>query len=339
MLWQEMKKILKRRTVIIIFFGIFLLVICKEMYYGSYQVEHYEDMRKEIAFLDKYSGELTDERMEAMLEECHQIFPDASERAILSDYWEEADSVAELFPDITFPLTFGNAWWWVDALDELQSNIKYIPIFIVAAFAPLFSWERDCGMLPILLGCKNGREKCTRAKVLVAFLITNLLFLIVSVLSFARLFLLSGVTGYDTSVQIWKTILGNCPVPMTFGCLALHSLLISFLSLNFILLLVLCAAFRAKNPLTVMGVAIGLLYVIRIDTVSVIFNSLTADRIVSLLPLNVIDAINSADNLSSITIGSLQVPWMYILEIIYVVLVAAAGAFFFRVVAKEQLIY
>ena len=342
MLWQEMKKILKRRIVLVIFTSIFLLLIIGEMYYGSYQLSNYENMQKEIELLEKYKGKLTDERMEAFWEEYYQIFPNEeyiSNLTIYPDDWSEHPSVEELFPDITFPITFGNAWSWVDALISYSTYIKYIPIFIVAAFAPLFSHERDCGMLSVLLGCKNGREKCTRSKVSAAFLITNLLFLIVTVLSFVRLFLLAGSAGYDTSIQIWQNVFGNCQIDITFGGLAIHSIISSFLAINLILLLVLCAAFRAKNPLAVMGVSIGLLYVLRTDIISVIFQNLAADRIVSLLPLNVVDTINSASNLSFLTIGNIQIPWMNILEIIYVVLVIAVSIFFFRVVAGRKKYY
>lgn len=71
-------------------------------------------------------------------------------------------------------MTSGNACIWADALVSYRTYIKYLPIFIVVAFAPLFSNERDCSMLPVLLGCKNGREKCTKAKVTAAFLLANI---------------------------------------------------------------------------------------------------------------------------------------------------------------------
>lgn len=342
MLWQEMKKILKRKIVFAIFIGIFLLLNAGEMYYGSYQLSNYENMQKGIGLLDKYSGELTDERMDAFWKEYYQTFPDEEymdNLTIYPDDWEKYHSVNALFPDITFPLTFGNAWIWVDALTNYQTNIKYLPIFIVAAFAPLFSNERDCNMLPILLGCTYGRGKCTRAKVSAAFLMTNLLFLIVTLLSFARLFVLTKAKGYDTSIQIWRAAFGDCQIQMTFGGLAVHSIISSFLAINLILLLVLCAAFRAKSPLTVMGVTIGLLYAIRTDVIYVIFQNLTVDRIISLLPMNVVNTINSVGNLSSITIGSIQMPWIVTLEIIYLILVIAAGIFFFRVVARRKKYY
>lgn len=338
MLWQEMKKIMKRKIVWSVFIGIFLLLAIGEIYYGSGQVSN-ENMKKEIHLLDKYKGELTDERMEAFWEEYDQIFPDEGYTNYLTispHDWAEHPSTKELFPDITFPITFGNAWTWVDALVSYKTYIKYLPIFIVTAFAPLFSNERDCGMLSILLGCKNGRETCTKAKVTAAFLLTNLLFLTITILSFTRTFLLAGIAGYDTNIQIWRVCFQGCQMDITFGELAIHSIIISFLVMNFILLLVLCAAFRAKNPLTVMGVAIGLLYAIRTDIISVIFQNLTADRIVSLLPLNAVDTINSAGNLSSLTLGSIQIPWMYILEIIYGILLAATGIFFFRVAAGHK---
>ena len=153
------------------------------------------------------------------------------------------------------------------------------------------------------------------------------------------MFLLTGSTGYDTNIQIWRTGFQDCQMDITFGGLAIHTIIISFLAINFILLLVLCAAFRAKNPLIVMGVSIALLYLLRIDIISVIFQSLTADRIVSLLPLNAIDTLNSAGNLSFITIGNLQIFWTYLLEIIYAILLITAGIFFFRVVARRKKYY
>ena len=340
MLWQESKKILTRRIVWGIFIGIFLLLAAGEIYYGSYQISN-KNTLKTIHLLEKYKGELTDKRMETFWEEYYQTFPDKEYDylTIFPDDWAEHPSVKELFPNITFPITFGNVWSWVDSLVSYGTYIKFLPVFIVAAFAPLFSNERDCGMLPVLLGCKNGREKCAKAKVTAAFLLTNLLFLIITILSFTRMFLFSGITGYDTNIQIWWGVFKDCQIDMTFGGLALHSIITSFLAINFILLLVLCAAFRAKNPVTVMGVSIALLYVIRTDILSVIFQNLAVDRIASLLPLNAVDTINSASNLSLITIGSLQIPWMYILEIIYVILLLLVTIFFFRIIAGRKKYY
>lgn len=340
MIQLEMYKILKRKLVWIVLVGIILLVlsgIFGSVRYQYFDKKSYEEMQQDIQTLEKHKGVLTDQRLA-------EYFKDYQPLKYNTDYIEErwlADgkpiSVDELFDGVGFEIHFGYFCQWVMSWVDLNETIIYIPIFVAIAFSGIFTYEKECGMQEILLSSKRGRRECTKAKVASAFLITNMLYLLVALLTILPLLVMTGGRGWDSSIQMTPWMMDS-RLDMNYGEMYLHTFYLGFVAVNVILLITLSASFLAKSPTVAMCVSLGILFVWRPDTMKVYLGSEIVNRITAMTPLNVINTMNLAQQ-APISITGMQVQWLFLAELLYTVLLVGGGIFFFQVLTKHQKYY
>ena len=186
------------------------------------------------------------------------------------------------------------------------------------------------------MSTKHGRKKYIKAKVGTAFLITNLLCVFIIILILIPLFVTTKGVGWDTSIQMHAGLMTST-LDMNNLELLFHTIFISLVAINVILLITLSVSFLVKSPVAVMCVSFGILFLIRPDVMAS-FNNDIANLITSLTPLNVIDVINLAGQIP-IQLGGLKIPCLTVAEVIYTLLLIAGGVFFFRVLTKHQTYY
>ena len=348
MLREELRKLFKRRLVWVVFLGIMLLIGVSQCYYhsGYFSGERFGKLQERIALFEGHRGELTKEGLEDFFRDAERFAKEnvvwLSKNGWSFEYmgqFQDEDGkvlgVESVFPKAHFPIQFGDFEGWTFFLDELPRAIKFIPIFIAVAFSSLFTYERECGMQEILLCARRGRRDCVRAKVAGAFLVTNGLYLFALALPSAVFWFLYRGKGADTSIQMTPWI-RESQLEMNYGELFLHTVILSFIVINAILVLALIVSFLAKSPMTAMCVTLGILFVLRPDVMSVSLNDNgIANQITALTPVNVIDTMNLAKQMPAM-LGGVKMQWLNIAEVVYSAVLALGGVALLRMMAKGR---
>ena len=349
MLQLELYKIMKRKLVWIVLLGILLLSLLQLFYFINYLYfdPKSEWLKQEVQILEKHKGILTDQRLADYIDsEDYKSWKDSFDvGAVSGDTIEEGIwtidgnpvPVEELFADVDFKIHFGYCWQWISSWGDLSTYIGFIPIFIAIAFSSIFTYEKECGMQEILLSTRRGRRECTRAKVAAAFLVTNILYLLLVFMAILPVLLSTGGRGWDSSIQM-TSWMRDSQLDMNYGEAYLHTFYMGFIAVNVILLITLSASFLAKSPVVAMCVSLGVLYVWRPDLIGAYVDAKIVNRITAMTPLNVIDTMKLAQQ-TPVTIAGTQVQWLFLAEVLYTLLLIGGGIFFFRVLTRHQKYY
>lgn len=333
MLYLEAHKFFKRKLVIGLLIGIFLLTAVLEILGVLYHVADYEGLQQKINIYEKYNGTFTESTAEQFLIDYEENFPDKE-----MDYFYESahlENLVDTLPDISFDIRFGFYEEWQMLLTNLIMYVQYIPVFVAVAFSGIFTYDKVCGMQEIMLSSINGRRESAKAKALLAFLVTNGMFLLMILLTWLRMFLFTQGRGWNSSIQmaIW---LVDSPLDMSFGVLWLHTLLLSFLAINTILLVTLSASFLAQSPVAAMCVSLAVLFLLRPDAIEIYLGEVeTLNKMISLTPYNIINTYKLAER-TPLQLGGAAMDWIYIVEILYTLLLLIGGMLFFKKLIKRQ---
>jgi len=165
------------------------------------KISNYDIMQEKINIYEKYNGTFTGQTVQKFLTDYQEFLINYQDRlsdSEMEDLYCESEHLkmlADTLPDIGFDITFGFYEEWQMFLSWLIDYILCIPIFIAVAISGIFTYDKSYGMQEIMLSTKNGRKKCTKAKVILAFLVTNGMFLVVAMITFLKLFLFTGGKG------------------------------------------------------------------------------------------------------------------------------------------------
>lgn len=340
MIQLEMYKIVKRKLVWIVLAGIILLILLGLFGYVRHEYlnqKSHEELLRDVETLEKHKGVLTDRRLA-------DYFKDYQPLKYNADYMKErwlVDGVpipvGELFAGVDFKIHFGYFFQWFFSWGDLSDYIAYIPIFVAIAFSGIFTYEKECGMQEILLSTRRGRRECIRAKFAAAFLITNMLYVLVAFLAILPVIALTGGRGWDSSIQMTPWLMDS-RLDMNYGEMFLHTLYLGFIAVNVILLITLSVSFLVKSPVVAMCVSLGVLFAWRPDIMETHVGNEIVNRITAMTPLNVINTMNLAGQ-APITIAGRQVQWLFLAELLYTVLLVGGGIFFFQVLTRHQKYY
>ncbi len=226
---------------------------------------------------------------------------------------------------------------WQNFLMVLNGNLLMLPAFIVVSFSGIFSYENRCGMQDIILSTKNGRRECTNAKLQLAFIITNLVYAVIIFISVAHMFIVTKGTGCHMEIQT-AGILNDSVFKADYMELVLHMVFLSFIAVNIVLLLVLLVSFLSKNTFVSICIILGILYIMRPDILSMFLGIDKAWYIILFSPvnsMNVLDIVRYAP----VMISGNMVQWVYIIELVYSITLAAGIIFFNTAIAKRQKYY
>ncbi|RKI29918.1 hypothetical protein D7V82_04950 [bacterium 1xD8-6] len=333
MIYLEAYKFFKRKLVCVLLIGIFFLVAVPEIIAISRQIPDYDKLQGRINTYEKHNGIFTEQTAEKFLLDYKEILSDKE----MEDLYYESEHLkmlADTLPNIGFNIIFGFYGEWQMSLAWLIDYMQYIPVFVAVAISGIFTYDKSYGMQEIMLSAKNGRKKCTKAKVILAFLVTNSMLFVVALITSLKLLLFTGGRGWNTSIQLafW---LSDSPLDMSFGVLWLHTLFLSFLAINMILLITLSVSFLANSPVTAMCVSLGILFLLRPDVIEIYLGGVEAlNKIISLTPYNIINTYKLAERIP-LKLGEVTVHWIYIIEVLYSVLLLVGGIFFFQKLIKN----
>lgn len=104
---------------------------------------------------------------------------------------------------------FGYANGWLKYVDFMQFAGWILMVWLVITLSPLFVQEQDTRMYPLLFSAEYGKSKDVRVKLLVAFSVTLVSFLIVSICAFCACKIIYGLDGAQMmwglgSFHFWK---------------------------------------------------------------------------------------------------------------------------------------
>jgi len=333
MFYLEAYKFFKRKLVFVLLMGFFFLVVVLTIGNIVYIIPNYGKLQQEIETYEKYNGRFTETTAEKFLEDYKKIL--SSDEMESDQEIDHLEMLTDTLPDIDFDIVFGYYEQWLITLVESTDEMQYVLVVIAVVFSGIFTYDKSCGMQEIMLSTPNGRKKCAKTKVLLAFLVANGILLLTALIAVLRILILTQGRGWNTSIQLalW---LYDSSLDMSFGVLWLHTLFLSFLAVNSILLITLSASFLAKNPETAMCISLGILFLLRPDVLDILIADKTLiSKIISLTPYNIIDTSNLAQQLP-VAIGGSTVQWIYIVEIVYVLLLAIGSIFFLKKLIKQQ---
>ncbi len=333
MLKLEKYKLFKRKMVLVLMTGIFLIVLLQEI--RAFRI--YKNMQQQIEISEKYKGIYTDSRFSKYWKEYSQAYDGSS---AYKPYFFDGDrqkTAKELFPNASFDIYFGSFENWSELFFTMTGDLKCIPIFIAFAFAGIFSYENECGMQEILLSTKNGRKRCSKAKLKLAFIVTNIFYFVIILIPIADMLVITKGAGWKTSVQI-MTWLSGCSNDINNLGVLVHTLFLSFLSINMIVLITLLISFLSRSPVISICVSLGVLYALRQDIIYGLSGGGITNYIVSLTPVNVLDTIYLT-SFRPVRLFGVTVQWLYIVEVIYVILLVVLTVVFYKTMSKNQRYY
>ena len=85
-------------------------------------------------------------------------------------------------------------------------------------------------------------------------------------------------------------------------------------------------------------VSLGILYVLRQDIIYGLSGGGLANYIVSLTPVNVLD-VEYLIHLNTVRLFGFTVQWLYIVEVVYVIVLAVLAVVFYKTMSKNQRYY
>ncbi len=336
MLKLESYKLFKRKIVLVVMTGIFLIVLLQEIS----TIREYKYYKKDIELMDKHKGIYTDLNFTRFYKDAKKVLDKQEISYYKFRYFEEErqKTKEEVFNGVDFDIHFGYFNGWINLFYKLTIYLKCIPIFIVIAFASIFSYENECGMQEILLSTKNGRKECGKAKLRMGFIVTNIfLAVIVFVPLIHILFMVKG-KGWDTSIQMFQWLMDS-KLDLNNLWMFIHTIFFAFLSINFIVIMTFIILLKTRNSAIAMCISLGILYVFRNDIINTIFyENKIASYIVSITPINVLEGLHMA-GLEPVKVAGITIQWLYIVEALYIILLAAGVAIFYRVLKNNQKYY
>ncbi|MCM1539357.1 MAG: hypothetical protein NC254_13285 [bacterium] len=207
---------------------------------------------------------------------------------------------------------------WETFLYSYFKLISVFSFFIVVVFSPLFSYETHCGMSAVVHTAPCGKIKCARVKILMSVMITNIAFVIVTLMMAVGFLIRYGMCGYDTSIQIGRFgYFYKSQIPINYLGLSIHYILLSILCVNMILLNVLIISLKSRTMIQALITSLAVLYIFDQTAVYAVIKSEKPFYFLSLFPVNALKITSVVSDFDPVTIFGCQVQWIYLIEIFY----------------------
>lgn len=331
----EIKKIIKRKSFIILISFLFIYIIyncqfCINDYNETAASESGEMIKgKEAISINqaaalKYKGKLTTEKIET----AHKEYSDKNKfnyggRMFANttlDYFEIVFSEQSIksvqLPDkIDYrDLNFGYSDSWKSLFMNIDSVMQVLPFIFISIFVSVFSYERECGIDQLIATSKHGGHDIVFKKFKACFLILNFIIAFTYLLLFGFMFFRYGLIGYDTSIQCGSwTIFMKSELHFNFFELLVHNFIVNFFVLNVLLLIIFRVSISSDNTFKAAIIVFLFVYFFDITVIHNICDNKIVDLIISFMPINALRSWQ-VTILPTIELGDIRIYWIYILE-------------------------
>lgn len=182
---------------------------------GTY-IEGRDAVAYDIEVASRYQGELTEEKIQNILEEFSPHTKDAAFWLINTTYgtvvelWGENDGsyngagVRDAFPE--YKDEKGMVWnynkGWLGYLEMGIYTMVFMGLLLVIALSPVFSEEYTRGTDALILTSRYGKRQCAWAKIIASYLFTLFMTGVFLILMSVGYFMEFGLVGGEASVQL-----------------------------------------------------------------------------------------------------------------------------------------
>ena len=349
----ELRKIFSKRLTQLAFAVVLLLSAV--LSFSTYQNKYASDgaghegsgrtaveIDKEIAA--RYSGVLTDEKVQQMLSE---IVPKSGENGLNAIYiyrntiqsavsarfsningnWNGL-RVSDVFGGETVKIGYVDGW--LSTSRNLTKILTVFSLFIIVMIAPFFCGEYS-GVDNIILSSKYGRTKCAAAKVSASVLAALMASVVVLAVNLLMAFAFYGSEGLDCSILFAQLtyIEGGIPFNITCGTLLAYQALLAVTCVLGVTGITLLFSAACKNQMIAL-VASAAVYALPI--LFPVAEKSTLFRLVALLP------IYHAQFVSLMSVEQVRGMLLYAIWAVpaALILIAAGGIFSRRIFARHQ---
>ncbi|GAB6085025.1 hypothetical protein JCM11672_02970 [Alkaliphilus crotonatoxidans] len=175
-------------------------------------------------------------------------------------------------------------WGW-SRLHAIQTVLPFtVGLFLIVVLTPMFSNEYAKKTDSLLLSAKYGKSKLIIAKMIVAFLLAIVSWLLIQFINIVIIFSFFGVAGSKSFLQNWAV--NPSPYAFTYLTSYLAVSAISFVGLLFLTSMILFISSRSKTPFTslIAGAVVMLFPTVPLD----IFAGTMVQTILMFLPTNLL---------------------------------------------------
>lgn len=318
MVKKEIYKLLRMKTtiisIVIVFFAILFSLICNgefgydlsdnmitysenngEIINGKEGYEH----NKEVATL--YKGKVTDAFLKKLQKDyrsstyvvvddtkfynaTYRFFEDIArieqEHYICKDeIWRKSDGIV-----------YGFSGDWDAYCNVLEKLFCVFSFFVIIFASPVFTYEKECGMLEMIGTMKNGGEHFIRHKIRAVFIVVNAYMAVLLIFVSSLHFFQYGFANFDVSIQCsfekeYITALLDC----NLGQLALYKLIFGVVGCNVILLISFSISMLSRGSLESLIISIFLIWGFRYSIIYELFMNKMKDIILALFPVNLLN--------------------------------------------------
>lgn len=191
----------------------------------------------------------------------------------------------------------------------------YLWFAVVVCVSPVFASEYESGAASLLLTAKYGKSRMIWSKIIVAALFTAGYLTGGMLLGVTAFGLLLGFPGADLPVQLWNSVI---PYNLTVGQACLGALVLNVFIGTVIALMLLCCSASLRSSLATL--VIGMAVIIAPAFFGMSKKSGLWNHINYLFPVRVMDLQEALGSYVSYAAGSLVIPYIGMVVIVYTVI-------------------
>lgn len=324
----ETTKIIRNKSII---GGVFIsvLVMLGIFYVGYYQsqtisserhaTEDQIDVNKKIK--DEYEGDLSNERIEMILNDYMSVFQDEPETKhnFYPFYWDIAQTffptnydvylamnaaekenkltthdinlkkVEDIdFQDFEKPLKVGNYVPWNDLYQVTSYLFVLSSLISIIVCSLVFAEDVSKNITQLLLTTKYGPNKMILSKVITGSFISIFIFSILQMINYLVFSFLYDTSGWDSSIQTnFKYQLFDFPIELNHLQIYLISILIHLVGLTFVIGITLFISACTKTSFSALAITLGLFFLPEF-----LINMVNAEKLKKLLQIFPINHFN-----------------------------------------------
>lgn len=183
---------------------------------------------------------------------------------------------------------YNYSWGW-SRLHAMQTVLPYtVGILLIVIISPIFSQEYSKKTDSLILSTRYGKNKVIKAKIITAFLLSILSWMVIQIINMVMIFTLFGTEGAKSFVQNWAQ--NPSPYPFTYMTSYFVVTAMSFLGLIFLTSTILFISSRSKSSVVSLVTA-GVVTLFPI-TLSGVFGGETVKKILMFMPTKVLIAVD-----------------------------------------------
>ncbi|ABR48167.1 hypothetical protein Amet_2004 [Alkaliphilus metalliredigens QYMF] len=218
------------------------------------------------------------------------------------------------------------SWGW-SRLHAMQTVLPFtVGVLLIVILSPMFSQEYARKTDSLILSGKYGKNKVIKAKIITAFLLSILSWVMMQLINIVMIFTLFGAEGARSFLQNWAQ--NPNPYPFTYMTSYFVITAMSFLGLIFLTSTILFISSRSKGSVTSLVTA-GVVVLFPI-TLSVIFTGEIITKIFMFMPTKVLIGVDHFKNFDAFYIFDkvIMLPWAIAFVSVALSILMVIGAYF-----------